>query len=83
MARSDVLKILLVVVILAPLVIVQAGASYSPAWFNQRIGDVPLTVCATASWFVVMMILAWRFAAAGTAKAKAAAAHAAKNGEAA
>jgi hypothetical protein len=81
-ARSDVLKILLVLVILAPLVIVQAGPAYSPGWLDQHIGDLPLTVCATATWFVVMMILAWRFAAAGTAKAKAAATRAAKDGEA-
>ncbi|MDB6060572.1 MAG: hypothetical protein JWM78_675 [Verrucomicrobiaceae bacterium] len=73
MSRSDFFKIAWVLVILAPLIIVQAGVGYSPDWLDQRIAGVPLTVCATGIWFVVMMVLAWRFAAGATAKAKAAA----------
>lgn len=69
MSRSNVLSILLVLAILAPLVIVQAGPGYSPAWFDRSILGVPVTVCATTAWFVVMMLLAWRFAASAKAKA--------------
>lgn len=83
MSRSDVLSILLVLVILTPLVIVQAGPGYAPAWFATTVLGVPTTVCATVLWFITMMLLAWRFAAAGTAKAKAAAAQIEKDGGAA
>lgn len=70
--RSDVFKILWVLGILTPLVIFQAGPGYAPAWLATHIAAVPLTVCATTIWFVIMMILAWRFAASATATAKAA-----------
>lgn len=71
MSRSDVFCIVLVVVILTPLVIVQAGPGFAPAWFDRDLAGVPVTVCATALWFVAMMLLAWRFAAAKTRAAKA------------
>src|SRR5690606_27754592 len=47
-SRSDVFCIVLVVVILTPLVIVQAGPGFAPAWFDRDLAGVPVTVCATA-----------------------------------
>lgn len=70
MTRSDVLSILLVSILLAPLVAVQAGPGYAPAWLAGSFGGVPLTVCATGLWFLAMMLLAWRFAAAKSKAAR-------------
>ncbi|MFA5493904.1 MAG: hypothetical protein WC247_03930 [Porticoccaceae bacterium] len=62
MKRSDILRILLVCAILAPLVVIQTGPGAAPAWMNQRLAGVPLTVVATALWFLVMMSLTALFA---------------------
>lgn len=62
MKRSDILRILLVSAILVPLVLIQTGPGAAPAWMNQRLAGVPLTVVATTLWFIVMMSLTALFA---------------------
>lgn len=57
MNKSDIFRIFLVLAILAPLVVIQTGPGVAPAWMNERLGGVPVTVIATTLWFVVMMSL--------------------------
>ncbi|HLS98266.1 MAG: hypothetical protein RBR91_04420 [Porticoccaceae bacterium] len=57
MNKSDITRIILVLAILAPLVVIQTGPGVAPAWMNERLGGVPITVIATTLWFIVMMSL--------------------------
>ena len=57
MNKSDIFRSFLVLAILAPLVVIQTGPGVAPAWMNERLGGVPVTVIATTLWFVVMMSL--------------------------
>jgi hypothetical protein len=67
MKRADILKIILVIVVLAPLVVFQSGVGMTPEWMSQRFAGVPLTVVATSLWFVAMMSLTAIFAYLGAA----------------
>jgi hypothetical protein len=62
MTRSNLGRIALVAVLLAPLVVFEAGRGYAPDWFLARVGGVPVSIWATVAWFFVMVSLAWRFA---------------------
>lgn len=61
MFRSRPLRVLLVIVLLAPLVLLQGLPVLTPAWLQQDLAGVPLTACAVGLWFVLMMLLAWLY----------------------
>tara|TARA_R110000772_G_scaffold146645_1_gene256816 strand:- start:2189 stop:2410 length:222 start_codon:yes stop_codon:yes gene_type:complete len=67
MARTDIFKIVLVMVVLAPLVVIQSGPGMTPNWMTGRWAGVPITVIATGLWFVTMMSLTAIFARLGMA----------------
>jgi preprotein translocase subunit SecG len=62
MSRGDIIRIVVVLAILAPLVVIQTGPGVAPAWMSGRWAGVPGTVIATTLWFVVMMGLSALFA---------------------
>jgi hypothetical protein len=62
MSRADVIRIVIVLAVLAPLVAIQAVPGLAPAWMGQRWAGVPGTVLATTAWFVIMMLLSAVFA---------------------
>ena len=67
MKHSDIFKIVLVMVVLAPLVVIQSGPGMTPNWMTGRWAGVPVTVVATGLWFLAMMSLTAIFARLGMA----------------
>lgn len=62
MNRADIIRIVIVLAVLAPLVVIQTGPGVAPAWMADRWAGIPGTVLATTAWFVVMMVLSGIFA---------------------
>lgn len=62
MKRSDIYRIIFVTLLLIPLIYVQTGPDAAPAWMDERIGGVPITVIAVTLWFIAMMTTAVVFA---------------------
>jgi protein-S-isoprenylcysteine O-methyltransferase Ste14 len=62
MSRGDIIRIVIVLAILAPLVVIQTGPGVAPDWMSGRWAGVPGTVIATTVWFIVMMALSAIFA---------------------
>ncbi|MFA7555413.1 MAG: hypothetical protein WCY88_14290 [Spongiibacteraceae bacterium] len=58
MKRSDLYRILFILVILTPLIAMQTGPGVGPDWLNNKIGGIPITVISVVLWFAVMMISA-------------------------
>lgn len=62
MKRSDIYRIIFVTFLLIPLIYVQTGPDAAPAWMDERISGVPITVIAVTLWFIAMMTTAVVFA---------------------
>lgn len=62
MTAGNIGRIAVVLLLLVPLVVFQAGREYAPAWLTIQIGGVPVSTWLTTLLFVIMVMLAWRFA---------------------
>lgn len=51
----------LIIVLTLPLILLQGLPALAPAWLATRALGVPATVWATVGWFLLFILLSWRF----------------------
>jgi len=54
-----VLKLAFVVLVVAPMIVLQGAPDLAPAWLWSEAGGVPVVIWAAMAWFALLIIATW------------------------